>query len=258
MSDGWSIRDRGDGAFAHCDLLAIDGVAHAFGLRSHDVGPAGSPEPNHLRARTDLASAAGCGAGPEFTLRQVHGAEVVRARDIPPSGREADAAWERTVALEGRTIGVRTADCVPILLAATDGTLVAAVHAGWRGTAGRIAARAVDALHRQGCPRGSLVAAVGPAIGRCCYPVSDEVAAEVSRSTGVNVEEIATVDPAGPRLDLPEANRRQLVESGVHGDAVAVAPWCAACDKAFFFSFRRDGAAAGRQFSLIGPAVGRP
>ncbi len=258
MPDLWFIERRESGAFAGCSALKLNGVAHAFGLRSHDAGPAGSTDPTHTLSRERLARLSSCGPGPERLLRQVHGASIVCAGEIGPAGVEADGVWDRVERIPGRFLAIRTADCVPILLAARDGSFVAAVHAGWRGTAQRIVRRVVRALEEQGCPPDTLVAAAGPSIGPCCYPVSPEVATAVADASGVAVETIARCEPGQVRLDLGAANRRQLLDAGIPEESIHRAPWCTACEAELFFSYRREGAAAGRQLSLIGPASGRP
>jgi len=241
LPDLWSIERGQSAAFARCAALEIDGVAHAFGLR-HD----------------DAACPSGLGCGRECRLRQVHGARIVRGGEIGPQGVEADGAWDRVERLRGAYLAVRTADCVPILLAARDGSLVAAVHAGWRGTAQRIVERAICLLEEQGCPPGGLVAASGPSIGACCYPVSPDVATAVADACGVPVETIARTEPGRVRLDLQAANREQMLAAGIPEDSIHQAPWCTACAADLFFSYRREGGAAGRQLSLIGPLLGRP
>ncbi len=247
LADPWSI-DR-TGSFARCDALEKTGLRHAFGLRTNDAGPASSDDPSHLSARTDLAASCGCGHGPAPLLRQVHGREVRRAGDIGPEGVEADAVWEHAEHLEDRFLAVRTADCVPILLATREGDFLAAIHAGWRGTAARIATRTVDELVARGCRAEHLVAAIGPSIGPCCYPVAPEVAERVAGASGIDL------DAGG--LDLRAANRAQLTGAGIPAEAVHTAPWCTACEAERFFSYRRDGRLAGRQLSLIGPPAGR-
>lgn len=258
MTDLWFIEKRASGAFAGCNALKLDGVAHAFGLRSHDAGPAGSSDPTHTLSRERLARLSSCGPGPERLLHQVHGARIVRAGEIGPAGVAADGVWDRIERIPGRFLAVRTADCVPILLAALDGSFVAAVHAGWRGTAQSIARRAVRVLEEQGCAPHALVAAVGPSIGPCCYPVSPEVAAAVADASGVAVETIAKCEPGQVRLDLGAANGQQLLDAGIPEESIHRAPWCTACEADLFFSYRREGVAAGRQLSLIGPVSGCP
>ncbi len=257
MPDPWSIERCESAAFARCNALDVAGIAHAFGLRDHDAGPAVSPDPKFAAARRSLARLAGCADGAERPLRQVHGSKVVRATDVGPGGVEADAVWERARAIAGGWVAVRTADCVPILLTDRAGAYLAAVHAGWRGTARGIAGIAVSVLAGAGCDPRSLIAAVGPSIGPCCYPVSADVAASVADACGVAIDAIGRERDGRIRLDLREANRRQLLAAGLAESSVPVAPWCTACEPQWFFSHRRDGAAAGRQLSLIGPRAAR-
>jgi YfiH family protein len=241
LPDPWSIERGQSAAFARCAALEVDGVAHAFGLR-HD----------------DAVRSSWFGGGRECRLRQVHGARIVRGSEIGEQGVDADASWDRVERLRGAHLAVRSADCVPILLAARDGSVVAAVHAGWRGTAQRIVGLAVRVLAEQGCDPEVLVAASGPSIGACCYPVSPEVAAAVADASGVALEAIARCESGQVRLDLRAANREQMLAAGIPENSIHLAPWCTACEPDLFFSYRRDGAAAGRQLSLIGPLPGRP
>lgn len=199
-----------------------------------------------------MASAAGLGAADPVRLRQVHGARVVRA-DRAAEGEEADGAFW----VEGdgpRVPVVRTADCVPALLAERDGRAVAAVHAGWRGVAAGVVGSAIRELAGAGIDPSRLIAALGPAIGPCCYEVGEEVAQAVEAASGT----ATTPARAGrPRLDLRLAVRRQLEERGVPSGSISIAPWCTRCREDLFYSFRRDGHAAGRMLALVGPG-GRP
>ncbi len=167
------------------------------------------------------------------TARQVHGNRVLCA-PLEEPGAEADAL----VATEpGVAVGVRTADCVPVLLADRHGRGVAAVHAGWKGTAARVCVAAVHELcARVGCAPRSLVAAIGPHIGPCCY--------EVDRPVFDAFEERAAF-AAGKRpehwqLDLGLANRRQLASAGIRVEAIARVGSCTACTPGAYASFRRD------------------
>jgi YfiH family protein len=239
----WSIGRGASAAYARCAALEVDGVAHGFGLRaSHADGG-------------DLFE------GQAYRLRQVHGERLVKAGHAGQAGgpeEEADGSWAQVQRLNDTYLAVRTADCVPILFASRDGTLVAAVHAGWRGTAKGIAAKAVRLLEQEGCPPTRLIAAAGPSIGVCCYPVSRQVATQVADGSGVAIEAVSRCEAGQVRLDLRAAIRAQLRGAGMPDDSVQSAPWCTACEADLFFSYRREGAAAGRQLSVIGPQVPRP
>jgi YfiH family protein len=164
---------------------------------------------------------------PLAAIHQVHGTDVVAAGDAVP---DADAQ----VTSDGRAPLVLVADCVPIVLIAPEA--VGAVHAGWRGLHGGIVANAVRALRDLGATR--VAAAVGPAIGPCCYEVGDELRAA-----------FGTVERT---LDLPGIAAGQLAAAGV--DEVHGAGMCTACTERdgapLFFSHRRDRGVTGRQAGM--------
>jgi YfiH family protein len=246
---------------ARCVLLTeIPRVAHAFSTRQadgggdFDLGRAGEDGEPWSRRRRRLASAAGiAGRGPAMLL-QVHGARVLRARDLEEMGApRADALLALHADGAQRAPAVRVADCVPVLIADRRGRAVAAVHAGWRGTARGIVGRTVRELTRLGLDPAGLSAAVGPAIGRCCYEVSDDVLAHVSRASGGNGAALAATGPSGrPMLDLRRANRLQLENAGLPPGRISCAPWCTSCEAARFYSFRREGEGTGRMMACIG------
>ena len=191
--------------------------------------------------------AAGCWVREQdhAALDQIHSDIVVKAEG--PRGR-LGAGDGLITDVVGLMLGVRTADCVPILLADARRRAVAAVHAGWRGTLSRIAARAVEAMTREyGSQPEDLIATIGPCIGRCCY----EVGPEVARAFCALFPEL----PA-PRehahLDLEEANRRILVAAGVPATRIHAAGLCTRCRTVDFHSYRRDGLLAGRMLAAIG------
>ncbi|MBI5070528.1 MAG: peptidoglycan editing factor PgeF [Deltaproteobacteria bacterium] len=181
-------------------------------------------------------------------VKQVHGSAVAR-RDAPSlPGEEADAV---ITARPGLAACVLTADCVPILLGDPSSGAVAAVHAGWRGTLARAAARAVEALEREfGARRENLLAAVGPAIGPCCYEVSPDLAERFVAEIGPSA---CMVHPRTPRVDLWTANERVLCDAGIPPERIEVIERCTACDDEAFFSHRRDGVRTGRQVGFIAP-----
>ena len=139
----------------------------------------------------------------------------------------------------GVAVSVRTADCYPILLADVRTRAVAAVHAGWRGTAARIVAEALDKMRAQfGTRPADVIAAIGPGIGACCY----EVGPEVAREFGIT---------GRTHLDLAEANRRQLAAAGVPEAQIDLLGQCTCCGVERFHSYRRDREQAGRMIAYI-------
>ncbi len=166
------------------------------------------------------------------TARQVHGVRLARAPADDPLAADAIYSCEPGVA-----VGVRTADCVPILLADPGRRMVAAIHAGWRGSAQGIAERAVRQLVRElALDAGELVAAIGPHIGPCCYEVDDPVRDAIDDSTVFSDAQRAR----HYMLDLFELNRRQLMAAGVSPLRVWRAGGCTHCDPVGYPSHRRD------------------
>ena len=183
---------------------------------------------------------------PVAVARQVHGTSVVTARR--GGGRpEADGLVSAT---PGILVGVVTADCVPVLLIDPRRRAVAAVHAGWRGAAAGVLETAVGYLaETYDCLPADLEAAIGPAIGGCCYEVGPEVA-DAFRARSGDLTAAAWRHGVGrPHLDLRRVAQLLLLAAGV--PEVAILGPCTACDRTYH-SYRRDGATAGRQLSFVG------
>jgi YfiH family protein len=259
---GWRLEERDGLLVAQCDARTeVPGIAHAFSTRradgGHDFDLGGAdPVDEAVRARRRrLSAAAEVAPASPLILRQVHEAAVVQAAGASDGVSADGAVWARTDG-SSQAPSVRTADCVPILFVDRLGTAAAAVHAGWRGTARGIAARAVEALAESGARPGNLIAALGPAILPCCYEVEAEVHEEVATACGGGRGSEGLGRPSGRpgrvRLDLHAANRLQLLGAGLGPEEIHAAPWCTHCHEELFFSFRRDGQAAGRQMALVG------
>ena len=180
---------------------------------------------------------------PMATLRQIHSAVVVEA-DAPGILGEGDALISQDV-----SVGVKTADCLPILIADPRQRAFGAVHAGWRGTLAGVAASAVHLMQElyHSHPE-DLLLAMGPCIAPCCFEVGPEVSVEF-RSL------FPERDDLGDRtsIDLREANLRILEQAGVKRAQVDVAAFCTRCGPGFH-SYRRDREQSGRMLSFAGPA----
>lgn len=204
-------------------------------------------------------------------LRQIHSDIVRFFQSAPNEPRRGDAS---TTNQPGLLLGVQTADCVPILIADPKNRAVTAVHAGWRGTLQRIAAKSVGRMQMAfGSRPSDLLAALGPAIGGCCYEVGVEVAT-VYHSQFANAaewfDELRTGDEPNPlqwmnmmppghqpppkkvRLDLRAANRAQLLDAGLRPANIFLNDLCTACRTDLLFSHRKEGARTGRMLSVIG------
>lgn len=152
-------------------------------------------------------------------------------------------------------IGVRVADCAPILLADTTRPVVAAVHAGWRGTMQGIAGVAVASLVREfGCRAGDLIAAIGPCLGPCCGEMGPEVV-DMFRAAGHDDGRIARWFETGasgrPYFDLWRANREQLEGVGLRPDRIFASGLCTRSRADLFHSYRAKGSGAGRMLGVI-------
>jgi len=178
------------------------------------------------------------------TLHQIHSRTVVDAEGRSGCLGEGDALVSNT---PGVLVAVKTADCIPILIVDSRARAVAAVHAGWRGTAKNIMAQTIAEMEKKFYSRAEDVhVAIGPGIGPCCYEVGPEVAAQFRQYDS----SLRTVGPA-THLDLAESNRRQIEACGVTPDRIYVAGLCTMCNGEFH-SYRRDKDQAGRMFSVVG------
>ncbi len=241
-------------------LLRSTGVIHGFSTRCGGLSrpPRGgldlaAPSAGAGEANTTIAAnfrllraALGLPRHVRIAPRQMHAADVWRA----PAGpiRPADAPDADAVITDhpDHMLVIRTADCVPVLLASGDGAVVAAVHAGWRGLVAGVIGAALGRLEREFAgPASRWVAAVGPAIGVDPYEVGPEVAqAFVAAGLAQAVRQPAL--PAHrPHVDLAAAARLQLLAAGVPEAGIDVCGRCTYAEPALFFSHRRDGAIAG-------------
>jgi YfiH family protein len=181
--------------------------------------------------------------GPWRTLEQRHTSIVREAADWAP-GQVGDALMTSRA---GEWVAVKTADCIPLLLADPARRVAAAVHAGWRGVVGNIAGAAVQALRASyGCDPQDLRAALGPSIRRCCFEVGPEVA---ERFKAVFPER---TDLDGRcHVDLAEGVRRQLLQAGLEERRIATEAPCTRCGGEEFHSWRRDRRSGARMYSAI-------
>jgi YfiH family protein len=218
-----------------------------------------------------IADALGADASRLLRARQVHGAAAVVHRQGEAIGQQTDADILMTSDPEV-AVAIQTADCVPILIADTRTGAVAAAHAGWRGLAQRVPATTVEAMVNEfGTRESKLIAAVGPAIGACCYEVGGEVRDRFAAAGFENWEltrwfsrdvAASVANPSMPgmnsrareghwMLDLWTAARDQLRAAGVREDRIFVAELCTASHPEALCSYRRDGLAAGRIAAAI-------
>lgn len=245
-----------DSALQSPILARIRRVSHGFSTRlggvstgpyaSLDLTP-GAPEAN----RRQFATAIGLDDPAAFVeVNQVHGTTVLDAEGA--RGTDADGL---ITARAGVAVGVRTADCAPVLIAAVDARLapiaVAAVHAGWRGATAGILRVAVEALLAKGAAPSRLFFAIGPAISKLHFEVGPEVVEAARASLDGDAPPVGTSPKNTPHLDLVELLVMQLERLGIERRQVDVAGACTFQDESRFYSHRRDRGVTGRHLSAI-------
>ena len=149
-------------------------------------------------------------------------------------------------------ICIKTADCVPVLIVDQVKKVIAVVHAGWKGTAMEISPKVIRLMQKQyGCLQQDILAAIGPSIGKCCYEVDPVTADALRRQNNSDLFLQQAKKNDKWMLDLPEANRRQLLETGVLESNIEVAGYCTNCNQDMFFSHRGSGGITGRQVNFM-------
>jgi YfiH family protein len=218
--------------------------------------PAANIAENFRRVAQEL----GCPGRAIIQVHQIHGSAVHVHEPAASDGTSTSTAWERTITGAdpkadaivtrdaGALIAIRVADCTPILLASADGTIVAAVHAGWRGVIAGVVVEAVRSMRAHGARQ--IHAAIGPCIGPDQFEVGPEVVAEFRRVFGAAAPVRERPGNKGD-VDLQAALALQLHAEGI--DDVETLRHCTASDATRFFSHRRDRGVTGRMIGIIGP-----
>jgi len=186
-----------------------------------------------------------------YRLQQIHSDQIVTItrNSLAAENPQADGLLTSEA---GVLLGIVTADCVPVLMADPRKGVAVALHAGWRGTLKGIAQRAIElCCVRWNVETQDLYVALGPAIGGCCYEVGPEVGEAIV--TRWHIDSTSAWRPVNGKgfLDLREINTLQIMQSGVPRANISLTGPCTFCD-ASFASYRREGANAGRQLSIIG------
>lgn len=191
------------------------------------------------------------------TGHQVHGTKIAIVTD-PETGRDELEGYDALITnVKGCAIGVRTADCIPVLLYDPVNEVVAAIHSGWKGTLNRISQKTVFRMKDAfGSSPEDILAVVGPGICRSCFQVGEEVV-NYFKGNGINIDPIYSWEgpkqegmKGGHHLDLIEENRLLLLECGVPATKIQVSGICTYEDGRFF-SARREGSACGRNINAI-------
>jgi len=226
------------------------------------------------QSRTASRRNAGPSSVPLVTLHQVH-SDVIHCVDSVPE--ELLSGDGLITATPGLLLGIQTADCLPIILVDAKRHAVGVFHAGWRGTVKRIVEKGIGEMYRQfGTRPRDIKAAIGPGIQGCCYEVGEEVRIKFESQFGYAAKlfrEVKESDPVRDKypllfltarapghgdlpkkifLDLVEANRRQLLASGVPAKSIETAPFCTHCRPDLLFSYRAEKGKTGRMMAVAG------
>lgn len=215
-------------------LSSTKGIVHGFGNRK--IGT----EESEIRKQFDLSKVA--------QLKQIHSGDVIVLNDIEThrNSTEGDAL---VTSLRGVGIGIRTADCVPILITDHNKSVIAAVHAGWRGTYLEIALNTVKVIESEfGITPGDLSAVIGPSIKSCCYEIGEDVAGRFYEKFQDADFYIIATDNSKYLLDLSKANKLMLQSAGL--EEIEILDICTKCEDNFY-SYRREGKGVSTQLSFI-------
>lgn len=260
---GGEPADPVEGMVLESELLNEAGFRHGFFTRRGGVSrppweslsfaASVGDDPEAVAENVQRAARAlGIEAGRLYYLSQVHGTAWKVLDGTEDRAEVVKAVGDITLSrVEGVGCGVRTADCVPVLLADRRSGAVAAVHSGWRGTADRVAGAAVGALRELAGAGADLIAAVGPHIEGCCFEVGEDVAEALVRASSVGEAAVDRGAGRRPRVDLRRIVRAQLEEVGVAAGAIEDVRGCTVCDRESFHSYRRDRDRSGRLLSAI-------
>lgn len=202
----------------------------------------------------------------EWTLAgcwQVHGADVRVVHTIEDA-KPAENTLGETVYCDvivsdakGVLAGVKTADCVPILIGDPSTGAFAAVHAGWRGTLATAVIEGVERLAREFDARPEdMRVAIGASAGPCCYEVGSDVIEAFSSKFADGEKLFTPTRPGHATVDLLKANRDQLISTGVKAERIHIAPICTMCRTDLFFSYRKEKGVHGKVGRLMA-VVGR-
>jgi len=239
-------------------LLAEAGFHHGFTTRAggvsegpyeslslaHDVGD----DAARVAANLEIARDAVGRGLPLARARQIHGCGVAMADEVLLSAWTAPPVVEADALISGRipaVLAVQTADCAAVLLADPETRMVAAVHAGWRGTAGGVIRNTVKRMASMGAAPAGLLAAIGPCICQACYEVGEDVARRLPESA-----DPVRGKPGMFTLDLANAVEVSLIAAGLTTSNIHQLRLCTACDDRFF-SHRASGGACGRNLGFI-------
>ena len=250
--EGWTWIGSYGGYYLQCDLLGE--FEHGFFNRQwQGRGPA------------ELAGVISAGVS-------VHRPQQIHSATVLPASAAHSSPWPEADGLVsdggGQSLWACGADCTPVLIADPASGRVAACHAGWRGVAGRILPAAINLLEAEGCERGDLLVALGPAISGRAYQVERSVSLQVASSLRASASSddealaeleacgglLADPEPERDRLDIRAASHRQLLHAGIPAGRISLCPLCTLGEPLLFHSWRRDRVKAVQWSGIVSQA----
>jgi YfiH family protein len=249
------------------NLGASPAVRHGFSTRASEAGPGVADFDLRLRDddgavgernRRRFLEVVGLRGAPLVTLGQTHEDRIYEVADGAAVPDQPPVGFDAVVTSRvGIAIAIGTADCLPVLMTDPVHSAIGAVHAGWRSAALGLPALTVKRMgERHGSNPADLLVALGPSIGVCCFEVGDDVIEGLAASSPHPDRWVFRAKGRKPHVDLVLATTLALTAAGVRPESIEVVPGCTRCDPGRFFSYRREGAATGRQLSVVGLAVG--
>ena len=252
-----------------CEPIERAGFLNAFSTRAGGVSPLpsdalnlayfkGDEKQNIAENRRRFLKAIGAEGATVVTARQTHSTERCFIESEDAANGVQPACDAMTTQLADTLLAIQTADCLPVLIADTRSGAMAAIHAGWRGTAGRITERTVaDLMLTRGVNPRNCIAALGPAACAQCYEVGDDVIKRYKAEFGYWRNLLVNFKEGGKaHLDIRAANVQQLAFCGFTEDRIHVADYCTMHENELFFSYRREASGqpskVGRLLSVIG------
>lgn len=249
-------------------FTAAGGVAHGFSTRrggvsqgmwsSLNLGVNRGDDPDHVRENyRRFLTAIGAQGHTLAMCNQVHGAVVrnlttadLKSDPYDKAGYDADGLM---TAIPGVILTVFTADCIPVLLYDPKRRVIAALHAGWRGTAAGIVTVAVGQMAAvYGSDPADILAAIGPGIGQCCFETHEDVPnAMTAAMTGAVLPFLQLKDNGKFAVDLKGINAKRLALAGLDPDHIAVCGQCTSCDRENYWSHRLMGTQRGSMAAMI-------
>ena len=276
IEEPFAIRDRevdtdsGKARISYlvCEPLESAGFLNAFSTRRGGVSPlpadalnltqfTGDKKENVLENRRRFLKAIGAEQAAVVTATQTHSIDRLAIASLEQAHGPQPGCDAMVTRLKGVLLAIQTADCLPVLIGDPVTGAMAAIHAGWRGTAGRITERTVADLMQQGVNPRNAIAALGPAACAECYEVGQDVIDRYRKEFGYWRTLFADLRENGKaHLDIYAANIQQLIFCGFTEERIHVAEHCTMHENDLFFSYRREGrgqpSLVGRLLSVIG------